>query len=37
MAFDRWMRRFGWRIVLVAVTATVLLRAWQAWQALPPQ
>ena len=36
MEFDRWMRRYGWRIGLVLVTVTALLRAWWAWHALPP-
>jgi hypothetical protein len=28
---DRWVRTWGWKIILVLVTISVLVRIWQMW------
>jgi hypothetical protein len=30
-AFDRWVQRWGWRIILVLLVISALARAWQMW------
>jgi hypothetical protein len=31
-ALDRWMQRYGWRFVLVAMVVAAVVRAWQMWR-----
>jgi hypothetical protein len=32
--FEEWLRRHGWRAVLVLVAIAALIRAWMTWQNL---
>ena len=31
-ALDRWLRRYGWRGVLIAMATFALLRGWEMWR-----
>jgi hypothetical protein len=33
-AFDRWVRHWGWRVVLVAMVLSALVQVWRMWQAM---
>jgi hypothetical protein len=28
---DRWMRTYGWRVILVLLVISTLVRIWQMW------
>jgi hypothetical protein len=30
-AFDRWVQRWGWKLILILLVISALARIWQMW------
>jgi len=30
--YDRWIRSWGWKLILILLTILVLMRIWMMWQ-----